>query len=204
MSQPEGVNKRVMSELRNVATVPVFSHKQWESSLEGVYLTRRETRVAIEPADTVVQHISVTLDHGPLVGDFIKDMQTIERIGWERFRTGFSYNWGVDMETGWIGQGQYLDAAGSHTVNDKDVDGYSYNQNRFARAIVVIGMEKTLLSKQAEESIVDILVAMHRGGAITAEPDYVPHSLFAYKDCPCDATRERMPNIYKKFQRRIG
>ena len=204
MSQPEGVNKRVMNELRRVASVPVFSHKQWESVHEGLYLTRREIRPAIIPADTVVQHITVTLDHGPLSGDFIQDMLTLERIGWERFKTGISYNWVVDMETGSIGQGAYLDAQGSHTINNKGVAGFSYNQNEMARAIAVLGMPKTPLSKLAEESIVDILVAMHRGGAITAEPDYLPHSTFAYKDCPCDITRDRMDNIYSKFQRRIG
>jgi hypothetical protein len=204
MSQPEGLNKRVMSELRRIASVPVLSHKQWEAKYEGVYLTRRETRHAISPADTVVQHITVTLDHGPLKGVFIEDVKTVEDIGWDRFRTGISYNWLVDMKTGMIAQGQYLDAAGSHTVNDTDVPGYSYNQNRMARAIAVLGMPNYKLSKAAEESIVDILVAMRRGGAITRTPDYVPHSLFAAKDCPCDATRDRMPAIYKQFQKRIA
>lgn len=204
MAQPAGVNKRTMQELRKIAQVPVLSHKQWGAAFEGVYLTRREIRPAHQPADTVVQHITVTLDHGPLRGDFIEDMQTIERIGWERFQTGISYNWVVDMETGWIGQGAYLDASGSHTLNDKGVHGYSYNQNRMARAIAVMGMPDTTLTKLAEESIVDILVAMWRSGAITYRPDYVPHSMFAYKDCPCDATRDRMPNIYQKFEKRTG
>jgi hypothetical protein len=203
MSQPEGVNKRTMSELRKIASVPVFSHKQWGAHYEGVYLTRREIRPAHQPADTVVQHITVTLDHGPLRGDFIDDMQTIERIGWERFKTGISYNWVVDMTTGQIGQGAYLDAQGAHTLNDKGLHGFSYNQNRMARAIAVMGMPETKLSKLAEESIVDILVAMQRSGAITEKPDYMPHSAFAAKDCPCDATRDRMPAIYRKFQRRI-
>ena len=204
MSQPEGVNKRVMQELRKIASVPVFSHKQWESEHEGLYLTRREIRPAHQPADTVVQHITVTLDHGPLAGDFIEDMKTLERIGWERFKTGISYNWVVDMTTGQIGQGAYLDAQGSHTINDKGVAGFSRNQNRMARAIAVLGMPKTPLSRLAEESIVDILVAMWRVGAITHSPDYLPHSHFAFKDCPCDATRDRMDNIYRKFQKRVS
>lgn len=204
MSQPEGINKRVMQELRRVASVPVFSHKQWEAEYEGIYLTRREIRPAISPADTVVQHITATLDHGPLRGDFVEDMRTLERIGYERFKTGISYNWVVDMTTGEIGQGAYLDAQGSHTLNDKGIHGYSFNQNERARAIAVMGMPKDKLSKKAEESIVDILVAMWRVGAITYRPDYVPHSLFAYKDCPCDATRNRMPAIYRKFERRTS
>jgi hypothetical protein len=204
MSQPEGVNKRVMTHLREIASVPVLSHKQWDAKHEGVYLTRREIRPAHSPADTVVQHITVTLDHGPLRGDFVEDVQTLERIGWERFKTGISYNWVVDMQTGWIAQGAYLDAQGSHTINDKGVHGFSYNQNRMARAIAVMGMPKDKLSKAAVESMADILVAMYQGGAITRTPDYLPHSTFAYKDCPCDATRKKMGEVYRRFQKRLG
>jgi hypothetical protein len=204
MSQPEGVNKRVMTELRKVASVPVLSHKQWGAKYEGVYLTRREIRPAHTPADTVVQHITVTLDHGPLKGDFIQDVQTVERIGWERFQTGISYNWVIDMETGMIAQGAYLDAQGSHTINDKGVAGFDRNQNRMARAIAMLGMPKTKLSKLAVESAADILTAMYRGGAITRTPDYLPHSHFAYKDCPCDPTRLKMDEIYRRFQNRTS
>lgn len=200
MGQPEGLNKRVMQELRLVADVPVRSHKQWGAEYEGIYLTRREIRPAISPADTVVQHITVTKPSG----DFDEDMRTLERIGYERFQTGISYNWAVDMATGEIGQGAYLDAQGSHTVNDKGVHGYSYNQNEMARAIAFIGMPETKLSKAAIESAADILVAMWRVGAITYRPDYVPHSLFAYKDCPCDAAREAMPEVYRRFEKRTG
>lgn len=200
MSQPEGINRMVMRELRKIANVPVYSHKQWESRLEGVYLTRREIRPAHQPADTVVQHITVTKPSG----DFAQDMRLLEDIGWDRFKTGISYNWAVDMSDGTIGQGAYLDAQGSHTINDKGVHGYSYNQNEMARAIAVIGMPTTKLSWYAEESIVDILVAMWRVGAITSTPDYKPHSFFAYKDCPCEPTRTMMPSIYRRFQKRIG
>jgi hypothetical protein len=200
MSQPAGVNRQVMRELRKLTKKRVLSHKQWDAELEGVYLTRREIRPAHQPADTVVQHITVTKPSG----DFAADVRTLERIGWERFRTGISYNWVVDMSDGTIGQGAYLDAQGAHTINDKGVHGYSYNQNEMARAIAVIGMPTTKLSWHAEESIVDILVAMWRVGAITSHPDYVPHSMFAYKDCPCEPTRTMMPAIYRKFQKRIG
>jgi hypothetical protein len=204
MSQPEGVNKRVMAELREIASVPVLSHKQWDAKYEGVYLTRREIRPAHQPADTVVQHITVTFDRGPLRGDFVEDMQLIERIGWERFQTGISYNWVIDMTTGWIAQGAYLDAQGSHTVNDKGVHGFSYNQNRMARAIAYMGMPKDKLSKLAVESAADVLTAMYRGGAITRTPDYLPHSHFAYKDCPCDPARAKMDEVYRRFQKRTS
>ena len=34
----------------------------------------------------------------------------------------------------------------------------------------------------------------HTGG-VTDDPDYLPHSFFAEKDCPCGATRGRMAKI---------
>ena len=39
--------------------------------------------------------------------------------------------------------------------------------------------------------------AMVAQGAITEGFDYVPHSMFAFKDCPCEPTRRAMPAIRK-------
>lgn len=52
-----------------------------------------------------------------------------------------------------------------------------------------------MLSDAAAEAITKLLSAMVDEGAITEGFDYVPHSMFAYKDCPCDPTRQRMPAI---------
>lgn len=188
------ITSRVVRNARRRGVV-VLNHKQWGSAHRALYAWRRFYKPAKQPADTVVQHITVTLDHGPLTGDFKADARTVERIGYERFGSGMSYNWLVDMETGMVAVGQPLDAKGTHTVNDKDVDGYSYDQNLVARAIAVLGVEDSKLSRKAERSIALLLAAMMDEGAVTRDPDYVPHSLFAWKDCPCDATRDRMPSI---------
>lgn len=193
MSRPT-ITSRVVKNARERG-LTVLNHKQWGSEHRDVYAYRREHKPAQQPADTVVQHITVTLDHGELTGDFKTDVQTVERIGMERFGSGVSYNWVVDMETGMIAVGQPLDAKGTHTINDKKVPGYTYDQNLVARAIAVLGMPDDKLSDKAERAIAHLLAAMIDEGAVTKGFDYVPHSLFAFKDCPCDATRDRMTAI---------
>lgn len=181
--------------------VKVLTRRQWRSRHEAVYAQRRRDTKAGRwgrfrlQADTVVQHITVTLDHGPLTGDFAADVRTVEQIGYERFKSGVSYNWVVDMQTGMVAVGQPLDSKGTHTVNDKGVAGYTHDQNLAARAIAVLGMPGDKLSARAERAIVQLLAAMVDVGAITPGFDYLPHSTFAAKDCPCPPTRARMPAI---------
>ncbi|WP_193613173.1 N-acetylmuramoyl-L-alanine amidase [Nocardioides lijunqiniae] len=188
------ITQRVVRNARRRG-LTVLTRPQWGSRYGSVYVWRRLFKRAHQPADTVVQHITVTFDSGKLVGDFKTDMRTIERIGYERFKSGFSYNFAVDMRDGTIGVGQPLDAKGTHTVNDKNVRGFSRDQNLRARAIAVIGMPGDQLSKDAEAAIVQLLAAMVDEGAVTPGFDYEPHSKFAYKDCPCGPTRDRMPAI---------
>jgi hypothetical protein len=170
--------------------VTVYDRKDWGSRSQARYAWRRIFRRAKSPADTVVQHITVT-HPGPIK----EGMRTLEDIGNDRFGTGVSYNFGVHMHTGEVGVGQPLDAKGAHTLNDKGVPGYSFDQNLVARAIAVIGMPATPLSDKAEEAIAKLLAAMMDEGAITRSFDYDPHSKFAFKDCPCDPTRNRMGAI---------
>lgn len=192
------INQRVIARARNRYGLRVYDRSQWGSRYPSVYETRRRTKPALQPADTVWQHITVTLDHGDLTGHFFTDVRTVERIGYERFGSGCSYNWLVDMTTGDVAEGQPLDAKGTHTVNDKDVPNFSYDQNYAARAIAVVGMPGDKLSAKAARSIAGLLAAMMDEKAITTHFDYVPHSLVAWKDCPCDPTRDRMGAIRKQ------
>lgn len=180
--------------------VTVYTRRQWGSRSGATYAARRSmtARGVWGPfrrqADTLVQHITVT---SPTAG--IKAaMRSLEQIGNSRFGSGVSYNFAVDMRTGEVGVGQPLDAKGTHTVNDKNVGGYSHDQNLAARAIAVVGMPGTPLSKEAETSIAVLFAAMMDEGALTRTPDYKPHSFFAFKDCPCDPTRNRMAVIKKR------
>jgi hypothetical protein len=198
---------RVVRNLRKRG-VTVLTRRQWGSRYASVYRYRLAfKRVKAKKADTLVQHITVTFDSGKLIGDFKEDMRTIERIGYERFKSGFSYNFGVDMANGTIGVGMPLLAKGTHTINDKGVPGYSYDQNLVARAVAVVGMPGTPLSDKAQESITQLIAALMDEGAITLDPDYKPHSFFAYKDCPCEPTRRVMPQMLeraKKVRKKVG
>lgn len=184
------LNRRVQRNLRRKG-VTVLTRRQWGSKYSNVYAYRRKNKPARQPADTVVQHITVTRPSG----DFKADVRAVEQIGFDRFGSGVSYNWLVDMTTGAVAVGQPLDAKGTHTVNDKGQPGFSYDQNLVARAIAVVGMPETKLTAKAERSIQLLLTAMVEEGAITPGFDYLPHSFFAEKDCPCNSTRDRMGAI---------
>lgn len=190
----------------------VLTHAQWGSVHRDVYAERRRLTAAGHwgaftlQADTLVQHITVTFDSGELTGDFREDMRTIERIGFERFRSGVSYNFVVDMKTGMVGVGQPLDSKGTHTVNETGYKPgqFSYDQNMRARAIAVMGMPDSRLWPAGQRALVQLAAAMVEEDALTAGYDYLPHSVFAEKDCPCDATRDRMPAIRKAVRKELA
>lgn len=179
----------------------VLTHKQWDARHIPTYAFRRKfvkhSLLPKQPVDTIWQHISVTRR----TGNFKADVRMVEDIGWKRFLVGFSYNFAVDMLTGKIAVGQPLDAKGAHTLNDKTVPGYSYNQNKVSVAIVVIGMPGDQLSPEAKLAITRLIAAMIDEGVSTPDPDYNPHSMVAYKDCPCEPTRREMPDIIKGAKR---
>lgn len=197
------LQRRVVRNLRRrLGKNMVKTRRQWGSKYPATYAWRLIwKRAKRHPVDTLVQHITVTFDTGPLTGDFYEDMRTIERIGMERFGSGFSYNAAIDMGTGMIGLGMPFKAKGTHTVNDKRVPGYSHDQNYWARAIAGLGMPGRPLSQDAEWALSHFIAALIDEGVLTDDPDYDPHSKFAYKDCPTDAIREKMPRIYKRAKR---
>lgn len=179
----------------------VLSRKAWGTEHEALYQWRRKNKphklLPDQPVDTVWQHITVTRPSG----DFKLDCRVVEQIGMDRFGTGVSYNFLVDMTTGRVAVGQPLDAKGSHTLNDKHIPGYSFDQNAVSIAIAVIGMPDTPLSPKAEHAIAQLIAACIDLGVVTIGHDYNPHSLVAAKDCPCDPTRERMPAINRAARR---
>jgi hypothetical protein len=181
--------------------VEVLTHDQWGSQHAATYRQRLTSRphalLPDKPVDTLWNHVTVTFDSGRLLGDFKADMRTIERIGMERFKSGFSYNFGVDAngDRPRIGLGQFLEAKGTHTVNDKKVALFSRDQNAVALAVAWVGMPGNKLNKHALEAMVQLRGALIEVGALTATYDDVPHSLVAFKDCPTDELRNRLPEL---------
>jgi hypothetical protein len=102
-----------------------------------------------------------------------------------------------------IGVGMPLMAAGSHTINDKGVKGYSLNQNYVARAAAWIGMPGMVPTSEAKEAFAQLLVAMIEEGALTRDFDFKPHSFFAAKDCPTQAGRDAMPEIRRRVNKKL-
>lgn len=198
------VTSRVVKNARARGVI-VLSRSAWGSSsalrVDGrnVYAWRRDHkphgRIPHRPADTLWQHITVTRDTGDLRGDFKRDMRTVERIGWERFHSGFSYSFGIDPKTGMVGVGMPLDAKGTHTVNTKRVPGFSYDQNAVSLALAWVGMPGMRPSDRAVLAAGRLVAALIDEGALTLGHDYEPHSLVAWKDCPTDAGRAVMPEI---------
>jgi hypothetical protein len=190
--------QRVVADLRRNGHT-VYTRGQWGSVAGPVYAFRRKFKKALVPCSTVVQHITVT--HPKPIKEAARE---IERIGLQRFGSGVSYNFLVHMTTGEIAIGQPLDAKGTHTINDKKVSGYSFDQNTHARAIAVLGMPETPLCDKAAAAIAAILAALVREGVVTKEFDYDPHSKFAFKDCPCNSTRDRMASIKTNARKLLG
>lgn len=207
------LQRRVLANAR-ARGVRIRTRAQWGSRPDGrpwplapntdnVYRWRLRNRpVTAVTADTLAQHISVTFDSGPLIGDFDRDMQTIERIGFARFGSGFSYNFGADWRDGTIGVGMPLKAKGTHTVMLLNRPGWSVDQNLVARAIAWIGMPGMVPTAEARESVAQLVAAMMDEGALTIGFDYKPHAPWFTdeKDCPTDAGRAAMPGIYKRAQ----
>jgi len=183
--------------------VVVLEHADWGARHVDVYRRRLDTHhhalLPSKPVDTIWHHITVTFDHGPLTGDFKADLRTVEGIGFQRFGSGISYNILVDANSPFprVALGQFLEAKGTHTVNDKDVPGFSHDQNAVALGIAWIGVPGDRLNAAAVEAIVQAEAALIEVGACTTTYDCVPHSLVAAKDCPTDELRDRLPQIRK-------
>ncbi|HKY58320.1 MAG TPA: hypothetical protein VJL80_09805 [Aeromicrobium sp.] len=184
--------------------VEVLTHDQWGSARRDLYVRRLTSHphglLPSRPVDTLWNHITVTEDDGPTSGEFKADCREVERIGYARFGSGVSYNVLVDRNAAKprVAIGQFLEAKGTHTVNNKGVDGYSYNQNKVALALAFVGVVGDRLNAAAVEACVQVNAALIEVGAMTDHYDNVPHSLVAAKDCPTDELRDRLADIKRR------
>lgn len=186
--------------LRRVYGVKVLTRSEWGTRHKSLYWRRNITHRAKPQSDTLVEHISVTHDDGKLIGHFVADMQELERIGYSRFKSGISYNIAIDRVTGMVGIGQNFRAKGTHTVNNKKKKGYSFDQNFWARAICWIGVPGDKWSNKCRDSHVKVISCMMDCGFLTEHPDYLPHSYFAYKECPMDYVARELNSILRDAQ----
>lgn len=171
---------------------PVVTRAEWGTRHAELYAERLETHPFPGKAKCLFGHITVTFDTGMLTGDFYKDMRTVERIGYERFGSGFSYNWAIDFRSGLIGEGQPLGATGTHTVNVKNVPGFPHNLNKYGHAVAMLGMPGDIPSEDFHRAFAAIMRAEADEGWLSEYIAY-PHSKFAYKKCPTAPVANKLP-----------
>jgi hypothetical protein len=190
-----GREKRIIGELRR-AGFTVLSRKQWGSRHRGLYQWRRIHRHFPGRAKAFFAHVTVT----NRTNNFAADVRLVEQIGFDRFKTGISYNYAVDQRTGAIAIGMPHDAAGAHTLNDKDVDGFPFNLNYYGHGIAWIGNVGDRPSQACEDAFSAIIAAERKHGAARRGTRIFPHSKFAWKECPLEPMRRALPSILKRAQ----
>lgn len=161
---------------------------EWGSQYESVYHYRK-TREPYAlgnnfPLNFLFVHISVTPEVGDSLGDEFEAMRIIERVGYDRFKSGFSYNFAAH-DSGRLMMGQPLNAKGTHTVNDKNVSGMPYNLNMDAHAIVLPQMEDDEVTDVQVDSIARWGACLKRTGLNNVRGNrFYPHAHVAWKACP--------------------
>ncbi len=192
------IEKNVVRELR-AQGYTVLNRKEWGSKHRALYQWRRVNRRFVGPADHAFAHITVTRpSDDPKV-----DAQVLESIGMARFGSGISYNWALHKPSKTIILGQPHDAAGTHTVNDKNVPGFHDNLNYWGHAIAFIGWPGDVFDEWCVDAAAAIIRAERKHGAMKAEAHMYPHSKFAWKDCPCDSYRDQIPDIERKASEKV-
>lgn len=198
------ITQKAIRRMRKRYGLKVYDRRQWTSDPRALalYALRRKTRphslLPRNPVDTLWAHISVTfLEDDGRKKSMPEIAREIHNIGMQRFGSGTSYNLLLHPITGEVSLGQAFDAAGAHTLNDKGVSGYSFNQNYVSLAVCTVGMPGIQLSPAALYSFAAISASLQDVGALTPGHDFNPHSLVAPKDCPTDGVRTRMADIQR-------
>lgn len=181
----------VIARLR-AARYRVKTRAQWGSKQENIYAYRLRTKPVHLPVRAMFAHITVTSVNGDA------GARQVEQIGVDRFGSGVSYNWLVDHETHTIYEGQPLRAKGTHTINDKNVAGFPYNLNYYGHAVAFMAMPGDEFCGKCEELFAAIQAAERIEGYVVNSVGYLPHSKFAFKDCPTDPVRNALPRINKR------
>lgn len=162
------------------------TRSNWGSQYASVYEHRMNDsyyRLNL-PLDYLFCHISVTPEVGDSLGDESEAMRIIERVGYDRFNSGFSYNTAVH-DTGRIMLGMPFTAKGTHTINDKSVPGFPFDLNRYGHAVCLPQVESTLVTDIQVQNIARWGAALKLAGINNARNGkFYPHATFAWKACP--------------------
>lgn len=184
-------NHGVISRLRE-AGFAVKTHEEWGSLQRSVYAARLRDKPVNIPVRYGFLHITVTNVHGD------EGARLVEAIGMERFGSGVSYNWLVDHTDHTTYQGQFLEAKGTHTINDKNVPGFPYNLNYEGHAVAIMGDVKDPVCDRCVEVIAAIFAAEQLQNCMQRGAHVYPHRTFAAKSCPGDNAVAQLDTINKR------
>lgn len=187
----------VIQRLRR-AGYTVRNRRDWGSTELSTYAERRRSKPVDFPVDHIFAHITVTSTNGDA------GARQVEQIGSDRFGSGMSYQWLVDHETHAIYEGQPMDAKGTHTVNDKRVARYGYDLNYAGHAVAWMAMPGDTFCGDCAELFAAIQAAERLEGILRDAAVYLPHSMFAAKDCPTDVLRDMLPVINRQADRMVA
>ena len=155
------------------------------------------------PTRYLFLHIAVVRDRDDRVSTEHEVCRMIENIGIQRFpNTGISYN-AMVFDTGRIYDGQPLPRRGAHTLNEYGIRGYPYNLNYYGHAVVLPQMPADPVTDEQVDSVARWGAAVVRAGYSRANR-FLPHRMFAPKDCPGDRAVARLDEFNRRLRHYIA
>jgi hypothetical protein len=170
-----------------------------------LYNSVRECHVV---ADGFFWHIALVNDPSDLIGPEDEVWRTVERIGQQRFGSGFSYNAGC-FNTGRLYEGQPLTRRGTHTVNTYFKDwcevhrgsmkgpraSTGYNLNVNFRALCLPQQVEDPVSDEQVDSSAKWAAAQIRSGLAKRDAIWHGHRCCTAKGCPGQKAYDRIDEL---------
>jgi len=194
MSEPS--KNAVIDMLRDLG-FECYDRSQWGSNQEraGAYARRAHTHpMPNGPAKYHFLHISVTTDTDT-VKEGAAGAQQIERYGYS-IPPMVSYQDLVTNEAKYF-QGQDYGTKGTHTMNDKNLAGFSENLNYDGYACALMQNVQDAVTDDQVVLVAWIFAVREYVGFVKVGAPVYPHRKFAYKSCPGDRAMDRLPDIEK-------
>lgn len=191
----------VIRKLR-AAGVVCLNREQWGSRALGSYIKRRSTHpMPPAPAKYHFFHLTVTPDTDT-VAEGKAGARQIEGYGYST-PPMVSYQ---DLLTneGFYFQGQDYGNKGTHTVNDKNVPGYSKDLNLEGYAFALMQNVNDEVSDIQVQLAAMVCAARELTGWVRKGAPVLPHRTFAYKSCPGDKAMERLDDIRRLKNRYVA
>lgn len=173
-----------------------YTRAEWGTARPAAYARRLTTHpMPSGPARYHFLHITVTADTDTKLEGFA-GMRKVESYGLST-PPMVSYQMVVTNE-GRAFEGQSYDAKGTHTVNDKDVQGFPHDLNRYGHACAIMQNVGDEVTAAQARLVAAVFAAAELEGHVAKGAPIYPHRKFANKDCPGDKAVAWLPWIAAK------